>query len=582
MFYRAPVAEQRFVLQHVAQIDALARDPRFAAATGEMIDVLLEEAAKFAEAIYAPLADTGDREGARWSDGAVHMPQGYREAYAAFVESGWGTISVPEVFGGQGMPNLLATIVMEDLGSANLGFSLINMLTPGAVDALIAHGSAEQHARWLPRLVTGEWNGTMCLTEPQAGSDVGAIRTMATPMDDGLWKIDGQKIFITFGEHDLTDNIVHLVLARTPDAPAGTRGISLFLVPKYRLDREGRPAEPNHVRCLSIERKLGIHVSPTCVMAFGEGGHCLGEMIGAEGGGLEAMFTMMNNARLSVGNQGVQVAERATQQALSYARDRRQSARADGSSGRTPVAIADHPDVRRMLMRMEAQTQAARALIAYTAGQGDRAQIGVQGARARADLLTPLCKAHGTDIGCEVASMGIQVHGGMGFIEETGAARHLRDARIAPIYEGTNGIQAADLVERKLVRDGGAALFALIADIRQEQPKPGNLWLLTDAVEAVARELLSFPVNDRLAGSYPFLTMVSVMTCGWLMARQMDAASDLLARNMGDPRFLTAKRSTASFYLQIIVPEALGLVAGATAGARLLYAAEAHHFSETR
>jgi alkylation response protein AidB-like acyl-CoA dehydrogenase len=460
---------------------------------------------------------------------------------------------------------VLATVIMEDLGTANMGFSLVNMLTPGAIEALLAFGSDEQKAVYLPKLITGEWTGTMNLTEPQAGSDVGALRATATAVGDGSFRIKGTKIFITFGDHDLADNIVHLVLARTPGAPAGTRGISLFLVPKFRLDANGRPGAPNDVRCVSIEHKLGIHASPTCVLSFGDNDDCIGHLIGAEFGGIAAMFTMMNNARLNVGLQGVQIGERATQQAVAYARERIQSPRA-GAPSRDPVAIIQHPDVRRMLLRMKALTQAARALVYYAASQVDRAHLGDEEARRRLQLLTPLAKAYGTDVGCEVASLGVQVHGGAGFIEETGAAQHYRDARIAPIYEGTNGIQAADLVERKIVADGGLALAALITDMRREA-EDLRLLRLIGSVEATATHLVASKADDRLAGSYPFLTMLSVAVAGWLMERQGRVA----ATAVGDPAFLAMKQCASRFYIEQIVPEAEGLFAAATAGSELLY-----------
>lgn len=569
MDYKAPIPEQRFVLDHVTGIAELASHNAFAAATPEMVGAIVEGIAQFAEGEYAPLNRIGDQEGAKWRDGKVALPAGFREAYRAFVANGWGSINGPEAFGGQGLPFSLFSLVMEDLGSANLAFSLVNMLTPGAIEALMAHGSAQQQAKWLPKLVSGEWTGTMNLTEAQAGSDVGALRTMATPLGDGTYRIKGQKIFITFGEHDLTDNIVHLVLARTPGAPVGTKGISLFLVPKYRVKDDGSLGALNDLHCASIEHKMGIHASPTCVMSYGDNDDCIGELVGEEMRGMKAMFTMMNQARLNVGNQGVQIAERATQQALAYAAERIQSALADGSSA-GPAAIIEHPDVRRMLLRMKAQTQAARALVYYAAGQVDRAHLGVAGARKRLDLITPLAKAHGTDLGCEVASLGVQVHGGMGFIEETGAAQHYRDVRIAPIYEGTNGIQAADLVGRKLTGDGGEALNSLLADIRGESAGEGLL-ALCDAIKDVAGWMLNAPVNDRLAGSYPFLTMVSVAVCGWLMERQGRIAAGMLARGEGDPGFLKAKQVTARYYGEQIVPEALGLKAQAMAGAGLLY-----------
>lgn len=563
MTYTPPVAEQRFVLDHVVRIQELAAHPGFADATPDTVDAILDGAGAFAAGEYAPLNRIGDTVGARWQDGVVTMPEGYKAAYRAFVDSGWGSINGPVDFGGQGLPYALATVVMEDLGTANMGFSLINMLTPGAIEALVAHGSPEQQATWLPKLISGEWNGTMNLTEPQAGSDVGALRSSATPAGDGSWRIKGQKIYITFGEHDLTDNIVHLVLARTPGAPAGTKGISLFLVPKYRLNPDGTPGAFNDVRCVSIEHKLGINASPTCTLSFGDNDDCHGWLIGAEMAGMRAMFTMMNNARLNVGLQGVQIAERATQQALGYARDRVQLGR----------PIIEHPDVRRMLVRMRSLTQAARALVYYAAGQADRAHLGDDAARARLDLLTPLAKAWGTDIGCEVASLGVQIHGGMGFVEETGAAQHYRDIRIAPIYEGTNGIQAADLVNRKLPMDGGQVFASLIADIRAEAGDEAGLMALLDGIESVARWMLGneASVDDRLAGSYPLTTMLSVATAGWLMARQARIA----AAEATDPGFAALKQVAARYFLDHVVPEAAGLEAAARGGAALFYQLDA-------
>ncbi len=568
MSYTPPISEQRFVLDHVVRIDELAADARYAAATPDMVDAILEGAGAFAAGEYAPLNRVGDEIGARWADGKVTMPPGFREAYQAFVEGGWGSISGPEAYGGQGLPNVLGTVIMGDLGTANMGFSLINMLTPAAIESLISTGTDAQRDAYLAKLITGEWNGTMNLTEPQAGSDVGALRTTATPTGDGLYRIKGTKIFITFGEHDLTDNIVHLVLARTPGAPAGTRGISLFIVPKVRAD-----GTHNDIRCVSIEHKMGIHASPTCVLSYGDNDDCLGELIGPEFGGMAAMFVMMNNARLNVGLQGIQIAERATQQAVGYAMDRIQSARAGGAS-RDPVAIIEHPDVRRMLLRMKALTQGARALVYYAFGQLDRAHLGDADARDRLDVLTPLAKAWGTDVGCEVASLGVQVHGGMGFIEETGAAQHYRDIRIAPIYEGTNGIQAADLVGRKLGLGGGAPLASLIADMRAEAQDSG-LRTLIDDVETVAEHLARSGADDRLAGSYPFLTMLSVAVGGWLMERQARIAGDA----EGDPAFLAMKQAAARYFVAQIVPEASGLKASAVAGAEMLYTVNAAAFA---
>jgi alkylation response protein AidB-like acyl-CoA dehydrogenase len=574
MTYTPPIAEQRFLLEHVVKLGELSGHNAFAEATPDLVDAILEGAGQFAAGEFAPLNRVGDQMGARWADGAVTMPDGFREAYRAYVEGGWGTLAGPVEHGGQGLPFTLASVVMEDLGSANMAFSLCMMLTPGAVEALKHHGSEELKRTWLPKLVTGEWNGTMNLTEPQAGSDVGALKSRAVPNGDGTYRIKGQKIYITFGEHDLTDNIVHLVLARLPDAPPGTRGISLFLVPKFRLGADGRPAEPNDVRCVSIEHKLGINASPTCVMSYGDHDQCLGWLIGEENGGMRAMFTMMNNARLNVGLQGVSIAERATQAAVHYARDRIQSVRAGGVS-RDPVRIIEHPDVRRMLLRMKALTQAARALAYHAAGLTDRATLGDAGAKARVDLLTPLVKAYGTDVGVEVASLGVQVHGGMGFVEETGAAQHYRDARIAPIYEGTNGIQAADLVGRKLGLEGGAVLARLLADIRAEAGGEARLIALVDACEQAAAHLAGAGHDDRLAGSYPFLTMLSVAVSGWLMARQHAAAG----AGGADPDFLAMKRAAARFYLDQIVPEALGLSAAATAPAEILYSIREESFA---
>ena len=465
-------ADQRFVLDHVVDIAALAETERFAAASSDVVDAVLEGAGSFAAGEWAPLLREGDTAGPKWTAEGVRMPASFIKAYHDYVEGGWGTIGVPEEYGGQGLPFALQTAVLDTLGASNMGFALAPTLTVGAIEALIHHGTPEQQALYLPHLATGAWTGTMNLTEPQAGSDVGALRAQATPVGDGTWKIKGTKIFISFGDHDMAPNIVHLVLARTPGAPAGTRGISLFLVPKYRLDADGNPGALNDVRVVSIEHKMGLHASPTCVLSFGDNDDCIGELIGPENGGMRAMFTMMNNARLNVGLQGVQVAEAATQKAVAYAKERIQSARA-GSPDRTPVAIIEHPDVRRMLLRMKAQTQAARALVYYAAGQVDRAGLGDAAANDRLELVTPLAKAHGTDIGCEVASIGVQVHGGMGYIEETGAAQFYRDARITPIYEGPNGIQAADLVGRKLALDNGGAFAALIADMRAEEQDAG-------------------------------------------------------------------------------------------------------------
>ncbi len=574
MSFTAPSREQNFVLKHIANVGALAEHERFAGASEDMVEAIVEGIGQFAAGEFAPINRIGDTVGAKWNDGAVTMPAGFKEAYGQFVEGGWASIDGSEDFGGQGLPYSLSALVLETCGAANFAFTLCPMLSFGAVEAIHAHGSDEQKATYLEKMISGAWTGTMNLTEPQAGSDVGALRATAEPISDGehagKYKIKGQKIYITFGEHDLTDNIIHLVLARTPGAPEGTRGISLFIVPKFHLDADGNSAAPNDVTCVSIEHKLGIHASPTCVMAYGENDACIGEMIGGEFGGMKAMFTMMNNARINVGSQGVQIAERATQQAIHYATDRVQSARA-GSGNKEPVAIIEHPDVRRMILRSKALTQAARALLYYATSHVDGATLGIEGAKSRAEILTPLIKGYGTDIGNEVASIGVQVHGGMGFVEETGAAQHFRDARIAPIYEGTNGIQAADLVGRKLGLDGGEAMMGLIADIKAEAADEDALMLLAMTVEDIANWMAGgdASIDDRLAGSYPFMTMLATATCGMLMKKQQRIAEAELAD--GNDPFLKAKLVTTRYYLDHLVPEVMGLKAAAMAGADILY-----------
>ena len=574
MSFTAPGREQNFVLKHIADIGDLASHDRFDGASEDMVEAIVDGIGQFAAGEFAPLNRIGDTVGARWNDGTVTMPEGFKEAYAQFVEGGWASIDGSEDFGGQGLPYSLSALVLETCGAANFAFTLCPMLSFGAIEAIHVHGSDEQKARYLPNLISGAWTGTMNLTEPQAGSDVGALRSTAEAITEGehagKYRIKGQKIYITFGDHDLTDNIIHLVLARTPEAPEGTRGISLFIVPKYHLDADGKAGAPNDVTCVSIEHKIGIHASPTCVMAYGEQGECIGEMIGGEFGGMKAMFTMMNNARINVGSQGVQIAERATQQAIHYASERVQSARA-GSGNKQPVAIIEHPDVRRMLLRSKALTQAARALLYFATSSVDRATLGIEGAKSRAEILTPLIKGYGTDIGNEVASLGVQVHGGMGFIEETGAGQHFRDARIAPIYEGTNGIQAADLVGRKLGLDGGDAMKTFIAEIRAEAKDDESLMALTQACEDVRQWMASgdASIDDRLAGSYPFMTMLATATCGMLMHKQHRIARSELAD--GDDPFLKSKLVTTRYYLDHLVPEALGLKAAAMGGADILY-----------
>ena len=571
MAFTAPTADQLLALKACAGIEELSAYERFAAASEDVVEAIVAGIGDFAEGEWAPLNRLGDTEGATLANGTVTLPKGFREAYRHFVEQGWNSISGPEEFGGQGLPFSLATCVLETCGTANMGFTLLPILTVGAIEAIHHHGSEAQKALYLPKLVSGEWSGTMNLTEPQAGSDVGALRTTATPITDGehagKFRIAGTKIYITFGEHDCADNIVHLVLARTPGAPAGTRGISLFIVPKLHVAADGTLGARNDLRCASIEHKLGINASPTCVMAYGDGttsgGDCIGELIGRENEGLKAMFTMMNSARINVGSQGVQIAERALQAAQEYATGRVQSARA-GSADKASVAIVEHPDVRRMLLRMRALTEGARALLYYTAGQVDRGSLGDEAAQQRADCLVPLIKAWGTDIGCEVASLGVQIHGGMGFIEETGAAQHYRDARIAPIYEGTNGIQAADLVTRKLGYEGGNVMRELFADVANETD--GELAALAQDCLEATEWMIGASIDDRLAGSVPFLTMAATAVAGWQLQREAALASGALA---------ASKPVIARYFAEHLAPEARGLKRAALAGAGLLYALDA-------
>jgi len=501
----------------------------------------------------------------------VTLPPGFVEAYKQYVDGGWAGLGVPEAHGGQGLPFAVAVAVQEQLTSANMAFALCMMLSQGAIEALAAHASPDLQARYLSRLVTGEWTGTMNLTEPSAGSDVGALKSRAEPNPDGTWRITGTKIFITWGEHDAAENIVHLVLARTPDSPAGTKGISLFLVPKILPD-----GTRNDLKCIGLEHKLGIHASPTCTMRFGDNGQCIGWMVGPENGGMRAMFTMMNNARVQVGLQGVAVAEAATQHALDYARSRVQSAKFGG--GREPVRIIEHADVRRTIMTMKALTEAARALVYLNAAAVDRAHAGDKAGAGLADLLTPISKAWATDIGCEVASLGVQIFGGMGYVEETGAAQFLRDARIAPIYEGTNGIQAMDLVGRKLGLDGGQHWKDLLGEVRATLSDLGEdaelavigPWL-QDALDSAQTTSLWLAghnnPDDVAAGASPYLRLMGLTLGGWLLAKQA-----LAARAHPDAQFAAAKRTTARFFAEQLLPQVQALAASAMRGASLLYA----------
>ncbi|WP_285712411.1 acyl-CoA dehydrogenase [Erythrobacter oryzae] len=572
--FTPPTADQLLAIRVNAGIGELAQTERFAHAEADLVEAIVAGVGQFAAGEFAPLNRKGDLEGAKLENGVVRLPEGFEAAYHAYVEQGWNAIASPAAHGGQGLPFTLACNVLENLGAANMAFTLLPMLSVGAIEALEHHGSPAQQAMYLPKLVSGEWSGTMNLTEPAAGSDVGALRSTAEPIEDGehagKYKITGQKIYITWGEHDLAKNIIHLVLARLPGAPEGSRGISLFVVPKYHVNADGSLGPKNDLRCVSLEHKLGINASPTCVMSYGDNGECIGELVGAPNKGLAAMFTMMNNARINVGNQGAQIAERATQQALAYARDRVQSARA-GSPDKTPVAIIEHPDVRRMILRMKALTEGVRALLYYCAGQVDRGNLGDEAAKTRSEILVPLLKAWGTDVGVEVSGLGIQIHGGMGFVEETGAAQHWRDSRIAPIYEGTNGIQAADLVTRKLGLEGGEALVALFEEIAREAAEEYALASLAMDCASVARWMRDdASLDDRLAGSVPFCTMAAVCVAGWQLTRQAAAVAAGAA-----PELAATKPVTVRFFLDRIVPEAAGLKAGAVAGAELLYALSA-------
>lgn len=577
MAFSAPVAEQNFVLKHIVGIDALAQHARFADATPDMVQAIVEGIGAFAEGEFAPLNRIGDTVGARLIDGKVVMPDGFVAAYKSYVTNGWGAINAPAEFGGQGLPFSLATVALDSLGGANMAFALCPILSVGAIEAINHHGTDRQKILFLPKLSTGAYSGTMNLTEPQAGSDVGALKSTATPRGDGTYHIKGTKIYISFGDHDMAENIVHLVLARTPDGPAGTKGISLFLVPKYQVHADGSIGNANDIKVVSIEHKMGINASPTCVLAFGEEGDCVGELIGPEFGGMRAMFTMMNNARLNVGLQGVQVAEAATQKAIWFARERVQSAKASGPS-RESVAIVEHPDVRRMLMRMKAGTQAIRALLYLASGYVDRATLGEAGAQEMVDLLTPLAKTYGTDMGSEIASLGIQVHGGMGFVEETGAAQYYRDIRIAAIYEGTNGIQAADLVGRKLAMQSGDVIRNHLAAIAADAVDHIGLSALAAATAEVTEYMLNAEVDDRLAGSYAYTNMMAVVTSGWLMLRQYRAAQADIA-NGSSSAFLRSKVAACRYYLDVMVPEAVAYKGTAMAGAELLYALDAEELA---
>lgn len=574
--YAAPLRDIRFAMTEIAALDQVIALPGMEEMSVDLVDAVLTEAGRFAGEAVAPLNRISDIQGAVLENGVVRTADGFREAYRQFCEGGWNGAPFAPDYGGQGLPWLVSTALTEMWQSACLSFSLAPLLTQGAVDLLAHHGSEEQKALYLDKMVSGAWTGTMNLTEPQAGSDVGALATRAVPVGDGMYRISGQKIFISYGDHDLTDNIVHMVLARTPDAPDGIRGVSLFIVPKMLVNGDGSLGPRNDLRPVGLEHKLGIHGSPTCVMAYGEGDGALGTLVGEEHCGIQYMFTMMNNARLGVGLQGVAVAERAYQQARAFAMERVQG-RDETQRGKAPVPILHHPDVRRMLMTMKAKVEAMRALCYWVAGALDQAQrTGDAEAQARVDLMIPVVKAWCSDLGVEIASLGVQVHGGMGFVEETGAAQHLRDSRIAPIYEGTNGIQALDLVARKLTRDGGAALRAQLALMRTDLPD-ASLAAAIDAVEHAAGLILT-RCGKRFgaAAAVPFCHLLGLATGGWLLAKGAAAATRLLADGAEDREFLEAKRLTARFYAETLLPHYSGFLAAveAAGGAELDMAAE--------
>ena len=567
MSYRAPLKDISFVLNELLGHERLAQLPDFEDYSAELAESVLSEAAKFAEGVLAPLNRAGDEEGSRWTPDGVKTPQGFKAAYRQYVEGGWPQLSADRQFGGQGMPQLLATAVQELWASANLAFKLCPMLTQGAIEALQLSGSDEQKRRFLPKMVSGEWTGTMCLTEPQAGSDLGQIRTRAVPAGDHF-RVFGQKIFITWGEHDYTENTIHMVLARIEGAPPGTKGISLFIVPKVNVNPDGSLGARNEVKCLKIEEKLGIHASPTCVMQYGEAEGAAGYLVGEPNRGLEYMFVMMNAARLSVGLEGYAVSERAYQQALGWARDRVQGKPPVQSTSGKPLPITHHPDVKRMLLTMKSTTEAMRALGLYAAMQLDLAHHSTDeaqraAAQARADFLIPIVKGWSTETGIEMASIGVQVHGGMGFVEETGAAQYLRDVRITTIYEGTTGIQSNDLIGRKIGRDRGAAIGALLTEGAQELkaieagPALEALGLLRESTETLLRSLATSP-DRAFAVSVPFLELSGIVLGGWLMAKSGALAAARL-RQGGDREFLEGKVRTARFYADHVLPQAHAL-----------------------
>ena len=574
--YAAPLKDMQFVLTELAGLDKVAALPGCEEATADVVEAILAESAKFTEGVLAPLNWTGDREGVRWVDKAVTMPKGFKEAYAQFVDNGWNALSGNPEHGGQGLPKVVSAAVQEMWKSSNMAFSLCPLLTLGAIEALEIAGNEQQQAMYLPNMISGKWTGTMNITEPQAGSDLAAIRSRAVPQADGTYRIFGNKIFITYGDHDMAENTIHLVLARTPDAPEGVKGISLFVVPKFMVNPDGSLGARNDAFCVSVEHKLGIHASPTCVMALGDSGGAIGTMVGKENEGLKYMFVMMNAARFAVGLEGLAISERAYQHAVAYARDRVQGRAIEGSA--SGVAIIKHPDIRRMLMLMRANVEAMRALAYSVAAAHDAAARHPDAAeraqnQAYVDLMIPVVKGWSTETGNEMSYLGVQVHGGMGFIEETGAAQYMRDARITTIYEGTTGIQANDLMGRKIAREGGATIKAVLGTMQQTRSELAQqagaefaaiAAALGRGIEALQQATdyivanYSSDVRAVAAGAVPFLRLMGVVSGGWMMARAALAAQGRIAGGDADPFYL-AKIATAHFYADHVMAAAAGL-----------------------
>jgi alkylation response protein AidB-like acyl-CoA dehydrogenase len=580
MAYRAPTTEIKFTLMQEAGFQRLIDSGKFEALSDDLLDAILDEAAKLANDVVAPASWDGDQKGCQLTDDGVRVPESFKQAYTKYVEGGWPTLAAPSAYGGQDLPLSLSNAVTEMM-NANIGFQLCPMLSNGGMEALAAHASDAQKEKYLHRVVSGEWSATMNLTEPHAGSDVGNIRAKAEPQDDGSYKITGTKIYITYGDHDMVENIIHLVLARTPGAPEGTKGISLFVVPKFFVNDDGSLGERNDVKCIGLEDKLGIHASPTCVMAFGENDGAIGWLVGAENRGMACMFTMMNNARLHVGLQGVGVAEAATQHALAYALDRKQGrAPGAGKDDNDAVSIIHHPDVRRMLLTMRALTDASRAICYENGVMADIAEAtGDEAARAKNDLLTPISKAFSTDIANEVAAMGVQVHGGMGFVEETGAAQHVRDARILTIYEGTNGIQAMDLVGRKLPLGNGAIVADYMDEMREtaETCSQSNSPVLVDIAERLSAAIAVLDDTtqwvmaqkgslDALAGATPYLRLFGLVAGCHYLARGAHGVST----NDVEPNFAQRKTASAQFYAHNLLSAVGGLSDAVKAGNAML------------